>query len=185
MRNLFDQYEQPENKLTHALVSTLQHDESLRRPFLRWLGVANIPGKKALRITEQEVPGQPEQTKVGKDGLPDVFFYTADGDWAVVVEAKVQAKLTGGQVKRHLRTAERYGFISPTAVTITVTKPICKLPTGTISLTWQDVYQWMSRRQESFWARTLVQYMQLFESKMLGKGYNIKGTIAYQQSILR
>ena len=177
MRNIFDQYDQPENRLTHALVSTLQQDEVLLHQFLQWLKIPRIPGKKSLRITEQEIPGRPEFAKVGKDGLPDAFFYTSDGEWAVVVEAKVQAKLTGDQIKRHLATAERYGFVSPRAVTITVNKPTCVLPPKTISKTWQEIYQWLSRQCESPWAMTLVNYMQVFEAKMLSKKYKIEGTI--------
>ena len=39
MRNIFDQYEQPENRLTHALVTTLDQDRALLGPLLRWLPV--------------------------------------------------------------------------------------------------------------------------------------------------
>ena len=43
MRNVFDQYDQPENKLTHALMTTLSRDRGLIRPFLRRLGVTGTP----------------------------------------------------------------------------------------------------------------------------------------------
>ena len=43
--------------LTHALASTLHHDRSLLRPFLRWIGLTDVPAAKALRLTEQQVPG--------------------------------------------------------------------------------------------------------------------------------
>ena len=39
LRNVFDQFSQPENRLTHALVCTLSNERALIRPFLRWLGV--------------------------------------------------------------------------------------------------------------------------------------------------
>jgi hypothetical protein len=57
LRNIFDQYEQPENRLTHALVSVLDHDRTLLSPFLAWLGVENVPSKHFLRLTQQQVPG--------------------------------------------------------------------------------------------------------------------------------
>jgi signal transduction histidine kinase/ligand-binding sensor domain-containing protein len=37
MRNIFDQYHQPENRLTHALLSSLDLDRRLLRDCLRWL----------------------------------------------------------------------------------------------------------------------------------------------------
>ena len=35
MRSVFDQYEQPENKLTHALFTTLDLTLTCNRPFLQ------------------------------------------------------------------------------------------------------------------------------------------------------
>ncbi len=110
MRNIFDQYDQPENKLTHALVSTLSHDRQLIRPFLRWLKAKNIPPTREIKITEQEIPGlSTGGNELEKKGLPDACFYNQD-DWAVLVESKVQAKINKNQLKRHLRTARRYGY---------------------------------------------------------------------------
>lgn len=37
MRNLFDQFSQNENKLTHALVSALHEDRVLLKAFVRWV----------------------------------------------------------------------------------------------------------------------------------------------------
>lgn len=43
---------------------------------------------------------------------------------------------------------------------------------------WRDVYQWFSERQSrSSWARHLVQYMEVFETKMMADDYEIRGTI--------
>ena len=88
MRNLYDQYDQPENKLTHALVSTLANDRKLLRPFLRWLGAANTPPLKALHIVEQQVPGvRTSGEEAESKGLPDTCIHDAEG-WAVLIEAK-------------------------------------------------------------------------------------------------
>ena len=38
MRNLFDQYDQPENRLSHALAVCLHEDRTLLRGFLAWIG---------------------------------------------------------------------------------------------------------------------------------------------------
>jgi len=56
LRNVFDQYEQPENRLTHALVCTLASEHRLIRPFLRWLGASNVPPLRELHLVEQQAP---------------------------------------------------------------------------------------------------------------------------------
>ena len=57
MRNVFDQYDQPENKLTHALVTALSSDRKLVVPFLEWLKVKGIPSVSRIQIEQQAVPG--------------------------------------------------------------------------------------------------------------------------------
>lgn len=123
LRNIFDQYSQPENQLTHALVCTLDQDRALLRPFLNWLGAKQIPPVKSLHITEQQVPGiaTPGDDGVG-DGLPDVVIYTDDG-WAVAIESKVQLPISVGQLRRHQRTAERYGYPGTQVFAIAPTDP--------------------------------------------------------------
>ena len=58
MRNIFDQYDQQENRLTHALICTLTNDKGLILPFLRWLKCKNIPPLKNIHIGQQQPPGQ-------------------------------------------------------------------------------------------------------------------------------
>jgi len=41
MRNIFDQYTHPENRLTHALMSSLAADPELLRSFVRWAGACS------------------------------------------------------------------------------------------------------------------------------------------------
>lgn len=178
MRNIFDQYDQPENKLTHALVSTLSHDRQLIRPFLHWLKAKHIPPTREINITEQEIPGlSTGGDEQEKKGLPDACFYNQD-DWAVLVESKVQAGINREQLKRHLRTARRHGYENPHIALIAVNRPARVLPKGMHAVRWCDVYRWfLRRRSHSHWAKIFLEYMHTFESKMLAKDYNIKGTI--------
>ncbi len=179
MRNVFDQYEQPENRLTHALFTTLSQERSYLRPFLRHLGVSDVPPVKNLRLTEQQVPGlvEGDADEGAPQGLPDACIYTDDG-WAVLFECKVQAHVSAKQLSRHRKTMVRHGFESPYVVVIAVDEAVGPVRDGTIAITWRDVYRWFNKRaQKSFWARELVQYMQTFERKMLAKDYEIRGTI--------
>ncbi len=81
MRNVFDQYEQPENKLTHARFTTLDRKRAYLRPFLSHLGVPNVPPVKSLRISEQQVPGVQEfdAEELDARGLPDACVFTDGG----------------------------------------------------------------------------------------------------------
>ena len=128
MRNLFDQYAQPENKLTHALVCTLQLEPKLIHPFLKeLLKIDKIPQLRRIKIVEQQVPGEAvsgneEESK----GLPDAWFYgdlNDNSSWAVFVESKIQAGIGVNQLERHARTAERCGYAHYKVVLIAVDQP--------------------------------------------------------------
>jgi hypothetical protein len=95
MRNLFDQYDQPENRLSHALAVCLHEDRSLLQGFLAWIGVEPpIPATK-LVIAEQTVPGDAPvaEPQAERQGLPDIIIHDGAA-WCVLIESKVQAPLT-------------------------------------------------------------------------------------------
>ncbi len=178
MRNLFDQYEQPENKLTHALVSALAADKKLIRPFLHWLRVTGVPALNTIKIGQQHVPGKPIKEQGEDDtGLPDACFYGEDG-WAVLIESKVQAGISIPQLRRHVKTAGRYGYDNPTLILLAVDGPARALPSGMWYVAWKEVYAWFARRAgSSDWARRLAEYIEVLESKMIANDYNIRGTL--------
>ncbi|HUW10489.1 MAG TPA: hypothetical protein VM537_12230 [Anaerolineae bacterium] len=102
MRNLFDQYETPENRLTHALASCLAEDRRLLRQFVRW-STGNTPPKSAqLEIIEQRLPGDAEVSEevAQRRGLPDFCIHDGD-EWCLAIESKVMASLSAGQLRRH------------------------------------------------------------------------------------
>jgi hypothetical protein len=182
MRNLFDQYDQPENKLTHALVCTLQSDRKLIRPFLSRLGIRGIPPMRQIQVVEQQVPGEAVSGNENESkGLPDACFYDNSDDnigWAVLVESKVQAGISLNQLKRHAKTGKQYSFERSQVVLIAVDQPKKSLPEGAHSIEWRKVYGWFDKQaSHSEWARRFVDYMRVFESQMIAKDYNIRGTI--------
>jgi len=178
MRNVFDQYTQPENRLTHALACTLDADRSLIHPFLKWLGVVNHPPLKSIHIIEQQVPGTFVAGEEDEsDGLPDMCLFTDDG-WAVLFECKVQAKPSIEQLRRHERTAGRCGYEAPVIVLFAVDSVGSKFAELAICQQWRNVYAWFRRRcSGSSAVKTFVNYMEVFESAMIAKGYGIRGTM--------
>jgi hypothetical protein len=104
-------------------------------------------------------------------------FFDNDG-WAVLVECKIQAKISVAQLRRHSRTAARYGFEQPSIIVISVDSPKRPLPEGTVLLKWKNVYQWFTKHTvNSTWSKHFVNYMEVFESTMLAKNYDIRGTL--------
>ncbi|MDP3768947.1 MAG: hypothetical protein Q8S13_13100, partial [Dehalococcoidia bacterium] len=73
MRNVFDQYNQPENRLSHALAVCLHEDRALLRGFLTWVGVKPPARAEELMVAEQSLPGDAPETEeqAERKGLPD------------------------------------------------------------------------------------------------------------------
>lgn len=180
MRNVFDQYVQPENRLTHALVCTLENDRSLLVPFIRWAGAPDVPTAPRLRIVEQQVPGElipGDEEEAERRGLPDAAVFDDNG-WLLLVESKVQAKVSEDQLRRHLQTARRHGFERPFLLVLAVDPPAGTLPERMAYRPWREVYAWFRERTvTSLWARMLVNYFEVFEARMVAADYSMRGTI--------
>jgi hypothetical protein len=176
MRHIFDQYHQPENKLTHALVSSLAQDESLLREFIQWAVKKSIQKKKKIHILEQSVPGLEElqEDLAEKKGLPDAWIYTDDG-WCLLIESKIECALTSNQIERHRKRAKLKGFSSIQMVVIVLNR--VDLPDA-IVLTWREIYAWgMKHRQKFNWAKIFTEYFEIVEKKMIKEDYLKSGTL--------
>ena len=143
MRNLFDQYDQPENRLSHALAVCLHEDRALLGDLLSWIGVRPPARAARLLVTEQRLPGDPPDTEeqAERRGLPDIVIHD-DAAWCLLIESKVQAPLTADQLRRHERTLRRRCFETIERAVLT------KGGTGgvqAISLTWSGLYEWLGQ----------------------------------------
>jgi hypothetical protein len=178
VRSIFDQYTQPENRLTHALACALHHDRALLVPFLKWLGIREIPAASTLHISQQTVPGSYEaEDEPDPRGLPDLAVFDDDG-WAVLFESKVQSGLTADQLQRHAKTAKRSGYTGAVIVAFTVDTPKSTLPSGVIHRHWREVYSWFNQRTvNSFMAAQLIDFFRAFERHAILNEYEIRGTI--------
>ena len=178
MRNIFDQYSQPENRLTHALASVLHQDDRLLKSFLAEFGPKRRSSVKGLKVIEQSLPGRPEVEDDEREsqGLPDALIYDEEG-WALIIESKVMDSLKKNQLRRHRRTVERCGFEGPHGLAITVREPSFALD-GWRVVTWKDIYNWASsHKRDAQWAGFLVDYFNVAESRMAASEYLKEGTI--------
>ena len=179
MRNIFDQYSQPENRVTHALMTALDEDRSLLGLFLNELVKVKPPvAPRSLTVLEQQYPGEeePSEEELDRRGIPDGWIFDEKG-WCVFIESKVIGKLTGEQIRRHRRTAERRGFEHVTAVAITPHLP-SSLPTETVLLEWRKVYVWLCRHSaRSIWAARTAEYLEIAEAKLIDAEQFVEGAL--------
>ncbi len=178
LRNVFDQYSQPENQLTHALATALYEDERLLRRFVR--DVAGIRGAlpSGLEIVEQCLPGEhpvDEEDDRAK-GLPDACIHDGDS-WALLIESKVASPLTRDQLDRHMATARRRGLTEIVMMVITVDDHPVRLAAGTIDERWSAIYAWLRRQRDSEWARRAADFMEVAEARWSGGVYLKEGTL--------
>ena len=180
MRNIFDQYNQPENRLTHALVSALSEDRRLLRRFVGWVADSQVVVRSVLlEIIEQGLPGVLAETEEGaeKRGLPDACIYQGD-EWALLMESKVAANLSPEQLRRHFRTAERRGLKHVKLLVLDTEYPSWPLPDGVVLVRWSDVYTWLVRESaKSQWARRVADYFVVAENRLVEEGYLKEGTL--------
>jgi hypothetical protein len=178
VRNLFDQYTQPENRLTHALLSSLARDLRLLRRFLHWTVRDGVPGR--LEVLEQRLPGDTAEAREDEGdrrGIPDGCI--SDGsEWAVLIESKIAAQVSADQIRRHLRSAAKRGLSSCTLLLLTVGESTQQLPNKVLKLKWSAVYRWLCReRPRSQWAGIAAEYLEVAEARGVEQGYLKEGTL--------
>jgi len=177
VRNLFDQYKSPENRLTHALASCLDRDRRLLRSFVRWASGRKASDARGLKVVEQQIPGEPmPRAEDEAKSLPDLWIH-GDDEWSLVVESKVDAAISPDQLRRHRRMAERNGFTDIDLVAIAPTAPKSRID-GVIHKTWPEIYSWARKHmRDSSWAACLADYMEVAEAQMIADEYLGDGTI--------
>jgi hypothetical protein len=186
IRNIFDQYAQPENRLTHALVQVLARDEILAREFLaRFVPGLKVPPKHELCFSCQRFPEQEAELPEAKlaeeeeagGGIPDFWVYRKGDDdepgWAVFCECKVTATLQAEQLKNHAETARKLRFQSPYLLTITPSKPESEafrlLPpsVGACPVAWSEVYEFMEGHTDHEYIEDFLDYMHVVEGMLM------------------
>jgi hypothetical protein len=180
VRNLFDQYSQPENRITHALMTAINEDRKLLSGFLQELLKVKAPSNaQKLSVLEQQYPGEeePSEDDLERRGIPDGWIFDEEAGWCVLIESKVISKLRADQINNHRRTAERRGFQKIIAVAIT---PVFEtsFPKDTVLLQWRTVYAWLRRRGSiSEWAARVADYLEIAEAKMVEARQFVEGTL--------
>ncbi|MBK6005948.1 hypothetical protein JJB11_07555 [Ramlibacter ginsenosidimutans] len=176
MRNVFDQYEQIENRVTHALGTALHESHKFLEAFCR--GVEHpLPLHAKVRVAIQHRPGvhaQLSEEEALRRGLPDLWI--DDGaDWALVIECKIQHSISLPQLRAHEREARQYEnskviLISPERAPESVSSVFkCIL--------WTEVYEWAKALARDPWAEKLVSYLEVVEKKLVDEEKGLNGAL--------
>lgn len=177
MRNVFHQYHQPENRLSHALASALHEDRHVLRALLDWSNVRMPARGERLQIVEQQVPGVIEDGADEERGLPDVVIF-GDAGFCLLIESKIAARISLDQLQRHRRTAERAGFPDAQVLVLATGVASARLPAWAAARSWPALYTLMiAEQQRSAWGRRLVVYMEVLESALAQSGYLREDTL--------
>lgn len=176
MRNLFDQYDQPENRLSHALAVCLNEDRAFLHRFVAWLGVEPPVRATKLLVAEQSLPGDPPEAEeqAERKGLPDIVIHDGAA-WCLLIESKVQAALTDDQLRRHERTLRRRGFEHVGRVVLTKAGVSTR---RAIALTWAGLYEWLGKDgTRTEWSERLRSYLRAAEVRLAHEEYLTEGTL--------
>jgi hypothetical protein len=190
-KNIFDQYEEKENRVTHALAHAVASDRRLVQEFLRVLLQRPCPHDCVLEI--QELPIHVRRTGSNEEATgtrPDLWIYSKEAEFACVIENKLTASLDKEQLLGHLKRAIKRGFTDTTVVAITpsysqVPPAIVEAQKQTGSIvwrTWPELHNWLTR-----WANNAVsdtwlvhqfcEFLQLTEEGLLKEGKNMGGRL--------
>lgn len=181
MRNLFDQYKEPENRLTHALMTVLHEDRALLSRFIKWATGKPAPSPlQTLTVLEQSLPGEEELQDVEdqeRKGLPDGCIHDDNG-WALLIESKIAARLTMRQIKAHQNSARSKRLDRVTLLALTATGQSKLTVDGVTCKEWRDLYIWLKQHaRSSYWVSIVTDYMEVAEMKLSRCGYLTMGTL--------
>lgn len=177
MRNIFDQYKHAENRLTHALMSSLDADQALLRRFIRWTTGKEAPTGR-LDVLEQTLPCEEEprdEDEAEGRGLPDGCIHRGNS-WALIIESKIGSPLTLRQLECHRSTLEKRGFTNLHLLAIVVELPKFQASGVTIKK-WAELYSWLMDGPQSEWIRRLTAYMEVLERRLIDDKRLEKGTL--------
>jgi hypothetical protein len=103
LRNIFDQYSQPENHLTNSLLLVFNHNRNLMQTVLKQHGI-KLSGKQ-VNLLSQVAPRTPSEAS----SVPDGYIYTEDYAFCVGIETKIQPNaLRRDQLEGHLAQLAGY-----------------------------------------------------------------------------
>lgn len=188
LRNLFDQYSQEENRLTHSLLHTLSIEKKLLIDFMKFtIGKYPFNSKDTIFIGSQGRYGDEKRNIVSKkdkrESVPDAIIHDKDGTTCILIECKVTAGVKSDQLKRHLTLAKRYGIKKVILLLLScdrkppvkIHETIRKYGCDVYWRAWWEIYQWLGGYFDHFIVKELREYMELLEAEIISRKESWEG----------
>ena len=184
IRNIFDQYQQPENRLTNALIQVLTRNPHLTRKFIRRFAKRTLlPNRVSLSFACQRRPGDEirgvdEEDYAEEYGIPDAWIYDEHTRWALIFECKIKAELDVKQLRRHVVTARKQGFNAVDVLIITAdeSRPsVLARVHNNVNVSWinwSQVYEFFASEVDGYFVSDFVSYMRIVEARMIADGHD-------------
>jgi len=154
LNNIFDQYDQDENRITNAFLQTLVKNRELLRAFLKKCFNIQLGKAANIVISSQKEPfglGDEEEDRKRAEGIPDGWIII-DEEKAIVFESKiVRSAIRRDQLLAHTKRIRGYSQKYLCVVTPDENSPIKDVNIPNVDITWiswRDVYNLVSKEKE-------------------------------------
>jgi len=150
LRNIFDQYQVPENRVTNALLQTLQRDKRLLDAFLKKVIGRTVAKNEHIVFEAFKKPGADGDLKSSDEqtqSIPDGLIKIGE-NIAVAIESKiVKNAIRPEQLRSHLKEVASYNEKYLCVITPDDSSPIEELKArgeigvNSIWLSWREIYE--------------------------------------------
>jgi len=155
LNNIFDQYNQDENRITNAFLQTLAKNRELLKAFLKKCFNIQLGKNANIVISSQKEPfglGDEEEDKKRAEGIPDGWIII-DEEKAIVFETKiVRNAIRRDQLVAHTKRIRGYSQKYLCVITPDEYSPVKDVNVPNVDITWiswRDVYNLVSKEKES------------------------------------
>jgi hypothetical protein len=154
LSNIFDQYDQEENRITNSLLQTLAKNTALLKAFFQKNFSINLGKNSIVVISSQKEPfalGDEEDDRERIEGIPDGWIII-DEEKAIVFESKiVRDAIRRDQLRAHAKRIKGYGQKYLCVITPDDQSPVQNLSIPNVEIkwvSWRDIYDLVGMEKE-------------------------------------
>lgn len=155
LNNIFDQYDQEENRITNSFLQTLAKNNDLLKAFLQKNFNIQLRKSSTVVISSQKEPfglGDEEEDRERAEGIPDGWIII-DEEKAIVFESKItRDAVRRDQLLAHTKRIKGYGQKYLCVITPDEGSPVQGLNIPGVEIrwiSWRGIYDLVSQEKES------------------------------------